>query len=78
MANRQSLITKVATRLAKSTDYHTKPSQSKLGISIVEITTDENEEYVTTATDTQWERYETAVMKLAETLHWNKYHRLFD
>ena len=78
MTARQELINKVATRIAKTTDYHMKPSIYNLVIKMVEITTDENEEYVTTATAEQWKRYETAVLKKAEQLHWDRYHTLFD
>ena len=78
MTKRQELIAKVAKRMARSTDYGKHPELYALEIKVIEITTDENEEYLMSANDRQWDCFSNAVLKLAEELHWDRYSILFD
>ena len=58
MTKRQSLINKVAKRLALT-------NEDNQDIKVVEITTDEDDGYVTNATRNQWYRFSNEVIKLA-------------
>ena len=78
MTKRQSLINKAAHSIAQHTDYFQKPEQADLEIKVIEITTDEDNDYTENATDTQWQRFSNEVLKKAEQLHWDRYHTLFD
>jgi len=61
MTARQELINNVAKTLARTNDGNQE-------IKVIEITTDENEEYVETATDKQWQLYSNEVIKLAKSI----------
>ena len=61
MTKRQSLINKVAKRLALT-------NEDNQDIRVVEITTDEDDWYVTSATRNQWYRFSNEVIKLANNI----------
>ena len=61
MTARQNLINKVAKRLALTNEDNQE-------IKVVEITTDEDDGYVTSATRNQWYRFSNKVIKLANSI----------
>lgn len=61
MTKRQSLINKVAKRLALTNEDNQE-------IKVIEITTDEDNDYTKNATGTQWQRFSNEVIKLANDI----------
>ncbi|HEB26893.1 MAG TPA: hypothetical protein ENI05_03810 [Porticoccus sp.] len=61
MTKRQSLINKAARSLAKGNALDR--SRFNIEIKVIEFVTDHDEEYATTATDKQWDRFSSEVIR---------------